>query len=61
MVVEGGTKKSMKDSPYQVTPVFHPKPVTSLKNIAPGCSSGSNSGLQLLLDAEVFDYGTPTT
>jgi hypothetical protein len=32
-----------------------------LKGLTPGCSSGSNNGLRLLLDAEIFDYGASTT
>ena len=31
-----------------------------LLNVEPGSETGSNNGLVLLLDAETFDYGTPT-
>ena len=31
-----------------------------LIDITPGCETGSQNGLQLMLDAETFDYGSST-
>ena len=33
---------------------------TILSDVKPGSATGANNGLTLILDAEMFDYGTPT-
>ena len=43
-----------------VTPNFNETDSLELINVKPGSETGSNNGLQLILDAETFDYGTPT-
>ena len=32
----------------------------TLASVTAGSETGSNNGLQIILDAETFDYGTPT-
>ena len=43
-----------------VTPNFNQSDSLKLIDVKPGSETGSNNGLQLILDAETFDYGTPT-
>ena len=43
-----------------VTPNFNETDSLELIHVKPGSETGSNNGLQLILDAETFDYGTPT-
>ena len=44
-----------------ITPIVSANSSKLLAGLPKGCFSGSNNGLQLLLDAEVFDYGAYTT